>query len=173
MLYNNVGVSRTGLIGELSDADWRFQQRLTLDTVFYATRAVLPHMERQGAGSIVSMSSGAGIAGEYALGAYAAAKAGVMALTRCAAIEAAPHGVRVNSVHPGAVATTTGTTGERAAEALARLESTFKPGRYKLTFVARYVGPDGLDADVIVSADDTAEVVAVLEKHRQTKAEAL
>ena len=38
--------------------------------------------------------------------------------------------------------------GERAAEALARLESTFKPGRYKLTFVARYVGPDGLQLDL-------------------------
>ena len=63
--------------------------------------------------------------------------------------------------------------GERAAEALARLESTFKPGRYKLTFVARYVGPDGLDADIIVSADDTDAVAAVLAKHKNTKAERL
>jgi 3-oxoacyl-[acyl-carrier protein] reductase len=44
VLYNNVGVSRSGLIGDLSDEDWRFQQSLTLDSVFYATRAVIPHM---------------------------------------------------------------------------------------------------------------------------------
>ncbi len=58
VLYNNVGVSRPGLIGDTSDEDWRFQQRMTLDTAFFATRAVLPHMMRQRGGSIVSMSSG-------------------------------------------------------------------------------------------------------------------
>ena len=67
VLYNNVGVSRPGLIGELSDDDWHFQQRLTLDSVFYATRAVLPQMVSQRAGSIISMSSGAGIGGQYNL----------------------------------------------------------------------------------------------------------
>ena len=73
VLYNNVGISRTGLIGELSDSDWRFQQRMTLDTVFFATRAVLPYLMKQRSGSIVSMSSGAGIGGQYALGGYGAA----------------------------------------------------------------------------------------------------
>ena len=65
VLYNNVGVSRSGLLGELSDEDWRFQQSVTLDSVFYATRAVIPHMIENGGGSIVSMSSGAGIGGNY------------------------------------------------------------------------------------------------------------
>lgn len=101
VLYNNVGVSRSGLIGELSDDDWRFQQRLTLDTAFYATRAVLPHMVRQGGGSIVSMSSGAGIGGQYGLGGYAAAKAGVINLMETVATEYGPHGVRANAVTPG------------------------------------------------------------------------
>src|SRR6266700_2766590 len=53
VLYNGVGISRSGLIADVTDDDWRFQQRVTLDSVFYATRAVLPHMVRQGAGSIV------------------------------------------------------------------------------------------------------------------------
>jgi len=105
VLYNNVGVSRSGLIGDLSDEDWRFQQRLTLDTVFYATRAVLPHMVRQRAGSIVSMSSGAGIGGSWGLGGYAAAKAGVINLMETVATEYGLLGIRANAVTPGPTAT--------------------------------------------------------------------
>ena len=105
VLYNNVGVSRSGLIGELSDADWRFQQSVTLDSVFYATRAVLPHMVANGGGSIVSMSSGAGIGGNYNLGGYAAAKAGVINLMETVATEYGGHGIRANAVTPGPTAT--------------------------------------------------------------------
>ncbi len=105
VLYNNVGVSRSGLIGELSDDDWRFQQRLTLDSVFFATRAVLAPMVDAGRGSIVSMSSGAGIGGQYGLGGYAAAKAGVINLMETVAQEYGPHGIRANAVTPGPTAT--------------------------------------------------------------------
>jgi meso-butanediol dehydrogenase/(S,S)-butanediol dehydrogenase/diacetyl reductase len=101
VLYNNVGVSRTGTIAEITDDDWRFVQRVTLDSVFFATRAVLPHMVRQGGGSIVSMSSGAGVGGQYALGGYAAAKAGVINLMETVALEYGPRGVRANAVTPG------------------------------------------------------------------------
>lgn len=101
VLYNNVGVSRAGLVGDLSDEDWRFQQSMTLDTVFYATRAVLPHMIAGGGGSIVSMSSGAGIGGQYNLGGYAAAKAGVINLMETVATEYGRHGIRANAVTPG------------------------------------------------------------------------
>lgn len=105
VLYNNVGVSRSGLIGELSDDDWRFQQSVTLDSVFYATRAVIPHMIENGGGSIVSMSSGAGIGGNYNLGGYAAAKAGVINLMETVATEYGSHGIRANAVTPGPTAT--------------------------------------------------------------------
>ena len=105
VLSNNVGVSRSGLIGDLSDDDWRFQQRLTLDSVFFATRAVLAPMVQAGRGSIVSMSSGAGIGGQYGLGGYAAAKAGVINLMETVAQEYGPHGIRANAVTPGPTAT--------------------------------------------------------------------
>ncbi|MCX6507054.1 MAG: SDR family NAD(P)-dependent oxidoreductase [Actinobacteria bacterium] len=105
VLYNNVGVSRSGLLGELSDEDWRFQQSATLDSVFYATRAVIPHMIANGGGSIVSMSSGAGIGGNYNLGGYAAAKAGVINLMETVATEYGGHGIRANAVTPGPTAT--------------------------------------------------------------------
>jgi NAD(P)-dependent dehydrogenase (short-subunit alcohol dehydrogenase family) len=105
VLYNNVGVSRSGRIGDLTDDDWRFQQRLTLDTAFLATRAVIPHMVAHGGGSIVSMSSGAGIGGQYGLGGYAAAKAGVISLMETVATEYGDEGIRANSVTPGPTAT--------------------------------------------------------------------
>ena len=105
VLYNNVGISRSGLIADITDDDWRFVQTMTLDTVFYATRAVLPHMVKQRAGSIVSMSSGAAIGGEYNLGGYAAAKAGVINLMETVALEYGPYGVRANAVTPGPTAT--------------------------------------------------------------------
>ncbi len=105
ILYNNVGVSRSALIGDTTDEDWRFQQRMTLDTAFFATRAVLPYMVRQQRGSIVSMSSGAGIGGNYSLGAYGAAKAGVINLMETVATEYGLHGIRANAVTPGPTAT--------------------------------------------------------------------
>lgn len=105
VLYNNVGVSRVGLIGDTSDEDWRFQQRLTLDTCFYATRAVLPHMVKHGGGSIISMASGAGIGGQYELGGYAAAKAGVISLMETVSTEYGDLGIRANAVTPGPTAT--------------------------------------------------------------------
>jgi NAD(P)-dependent dehydrogenase (short-subunit alcohol dehydrogenase family) len=141
VLYNNVGVSRPGRIGDLSDDDWRFQQRLTLDTVFYATRAVLPHMERQGSGSIVSMSSGAGVGGQYALGGYGAAKAGVINLMETVALEYGPSGIRANAVTPGPTAT---------EPLLAYLEQ--QPGG-----VARHV--EGLDLRRLSRPEEVANTV--------------
>ena len=105
VLYNNVGVSRSGRIAEISNEHYRLQQRLTLDTCFYATREVIPHMLAGGGGSIISMSSGAGIGGQYGLGAYAAAKAGVIALMETVATEYGDEGIRANAVTPGPTAT--------------------------------------------------------------------
>ncbi len=144
VLYNNVGVSRSGLIGDLSDADWHFQQRVTLDSVFFATRAVLPHMVRAGGGSIVSMSSGAGIGGQYNLGGYAAAKAGVINLMETVATEYGRHGIRANAVTPGPTAT---------APLLAYLS-------------AQPAGIDGhavdLDLARLTEPDEVASIVALL-----------
>jgi meso-butanediol dehydrogenase/(S,S)-butanediol dehydrogenase/diacetyl reductase len=105
ILYNNIGVSRPSVVAEITDEDWRFVQRATLDSVFFATRAVLPHMVEQRAGSVVSMSSGAGIGGQYALGGYAAAKAAVINLMETVALEYGPYGIRANAVTPGPTST--------------------------------------------------------------------
>jgi 3-oxoacyl-[acyl-carrier protein] reductase len=73
---------------------------VTLNGTFRCTRAALRHMLPRGSGAVVNNASVVGWRAQAGQAHYAAAKAGVMALTRCAAIEAAPHGVRVNAVAP-------------------------------------------------------------------------
>src|SRR4029077_20158159 len=73
---------------------------VTLNGTFRCTRAALAHMYDAGGGVIVNNASVLGWRAQAGQSHYAAAKAGVMALTRCAAIEAAPHGVRINAVAP-------------------------------------------------------------------------
>lgn len=105
VLHNNAAFSISGRVGDITDEDWRTQQRVVLDSVFYGIRAALPHMIAQGGGSIVTTASGAGIGGEYGLGAYAAHKAAVINLTQTVAMEYAEEGVRCNAVTPGPTAT--------------------------------------------------------------------
>ena len=105
VLYANAAYSIPHLVADITDEEWREQQRVVLDSVFYATRAVLPHMVRQGGGSIIAISSGAGIGGEYSMGAYAAHKAAVINLMETVAMEYGPYGVRANAITPGPTAT--------------------------------------------------------------------
>lgn len=103
-LVNNAGVPlRTGLMAT-SDEDWRRVMAVNLDGCFYGLRAVGPAIRDSGGGSIVNISSIAGQIGYHATG-YAASKWGLTGLTKSAALEFAPWGIRVNSVHPGLVNT--------------------------------------------------------------------
>lgn len=98
--FNNAGLGGNGLITELSDEAWSRVLDVTLTGTFRCLRAVLPHMYERGAGVIVNNASVLGWRAQEKQAHYAAAKAGVMALTRSAAVEAAEHGVRVNAVAP-------------------------------------------------------------------------
>jgi len=71
-----------GSVGELSIEDWHTTISVTLSAVFYGTRFALPQMLAQGGGAIVNTASISGLAGDYGAGAYNAAKAGVINLTR-------------------------------------------------------------------------------------------
>jgi len=102
---NNAAAPLPGPLAELSDADWKSVQAVTLDGTFYGLRAALRIMGSAGAGVVLNISSGAALGGEPGLGAYGAAKAAVVNLTRTAAVENAPLGVRVNAILPGPIET--------------------------------------------------------------------
>ncbi|MFZ4519168.1 MAG: SDR family oxidoreductase [Microthrixaceae bacterium] len=97
---NNAGLGGNGLVTELSDEEWDRVIAVTLTGTFKCLRAVLPGMYERRSGAVVNNASVLGWRAQERQGHYAAAKAGVMALTRSAAIEAAEHGVRVNAVSP-------------------------------------------------------------------------
>jgi 3-oxoacyl-[acyl-carrier protein] reductase len=100
VLINNAGLGGTANLVETSDAQWAKILDVTLTGTMRVTRAFLPHMLARKAGAIVNNASVVGWRAQAGQSAYAAAKAGVMAFTRCVALEAAEGGVRVNAVAP-------------------------------------------------------------------------
>jgi 3-oxoacyl-[acyl-carrier protein] reductase len=100
VLVNNAGLGGTVNVVDMSDDQWHRVLDVTLTGTFRVIRATLPHMYKRGSGVIVNNASVLGWRAQKGQAHYAAAKAGVMALTRCAAVEAAEHGVRINGVAP-------------------------------------------------------------------------
>jgi len=100
VLVNNAGLGGTANVVDMTDEQWSKVLDVTLNATFRCTRAALRHMLPRRAGVIVNNASVLGWRAQAGQAHYAAAKAGVMALTRCAAIEAAEAGVRVNAVAP-------------------------------------------------------------------------
>ncbi len=106
VLVNNAGVGRLGSIEDASLQDWRAVLEINLDGVFLGTQKAIAAMKERG-GSIINVSSIEGIVGEPNLAAYNASKGGVRLLTKSAALHCAAqgYGIRVNSLHPGYIAT--------------------------------------------------------------------
>jgi 3-oxoacyl-[acyl-carrier protein] reductase len=100
VMVNNAGLGGSAELTTMSDDEWHRVVDVTLTGTFRCTRAALRHMTERRSGVIVNNASVVGWRAQAGQAHYAAAKAGVMALTRCAAVEAAPLGVRVNAVSP-------------------------------------------------------------------------
>ena len=100
VLVNNAGLGGTYDVVDTTDAQWSRILDTNLTGTFRCMRAALPAMIAQGGGAIINMSSICAWRAEAGQSAYAASKAGILALTRCAAVEAAPHNVRINAVVP-------------------------------------------------------------------------
>ena len=100
VLVNNAGLGGFARVVDMTDEQWHRVLDVTLHGTFRMLRATLPHMISRRSGVIVNNASVLGWRAQVGQAHYAAAKAGVMALTRCAAMEAAPHGIRVNAVAP-------------------------------------------------------------------------
>ena len=100
VLINNAGLGGTCDVVDMQDDEWLRVIDVTLHSAFRMTRAILPHMIERQSGVIVNNASVLGWRAQKGQSHYAAAKAGVMALTRCSALEVAEHGVRINAVSP-------------------------------------------------------------------------
>ncbi len=107
VLVNNAGIALAGRLVDLSLEDWRRQQAVNLEGVFLGIKHSIPAMVRSGEGSIINLSSVAGLRGANRLAAYCATKGGVRLLSKAMAVECGAEGwpIRVNSVHPGVIDT--------------------------------------------------------------------
>ena len=105
IMVANAGIGIMSPIAEMSLADWQRQQAINLDGVFLSIKHAIPAMRRAGGGSIVLMSSVAGLRGSPGLAGYSATKGGVRLLAKSVALEHAVDRIRCNSVHPGIIAT--------------------------------------------------------------------
>jgi SDR family mycofactocin-dependent oxidoreductase len=105
ILFNNAGICAYGLAHELTEEAWDTMLDINLKGAWVVARRVIPHMIARKAGVIINNSSIAGLRGMARLSHYAASKWGLVGLTKSWAIELAPHGIRVISLHPTGVNT--------------------------------------------------------------------
>lgn len=161
VFVNNAGLGGTAELHEMTDEQWSVVLDVTLNGTFRCTRAALNHMYERGSGVIVNNASVLGWRAQAGQAHYAAAKAGVMALTRCAAIEAARRGVRVNAVAPS-LAMHANLAKVTSDELLAELTEREAYGRYaepwEIANVIVFLASD-------YSSYMTGEVVAVSSQH--------
>jgi 3-oxoacyl-[acyl-carrier protein] reductase len=161
VLVNNAGLGGTAELHEMTDEQWNVVLDVTLNGTFRCTRAALNHMYANGRGVIVNNASVIGWRAQAGQSHYAAAKAGVMALTRCAAIEAAPHGVRVNAVSPSLAmhANLAKVTSDELLEELSAREAFGRPAEpWEVANVIVFLASD-------YSGYMTGEVVSVSSQH--------
>ena len=161
VLVNNAGLGGTAQVHEMTDEQWLVVLDVTLNGTFRCTRAALNHMYERGNGAIVNNASVIGWRAQAGQAHYGAAKAGVMALTRCAAIEAGPRGVRVNAVAPSLA------MHENLARSRPRSCSTSSPTREAF---GRWAEPWEVANVIVFLASDysgymTGEIVSVSSQH--------
>lgn len=105
VLFNNAATSTGGYVADLDPEGWDHSLRVMLTAAMYGMKAAIPHMIEQGGGSIVSTSSIYGLVSNAGNAPYSTAKAGLINLTRTAALEYGRKGIRANCICPGAVET--------------------------------------------------------------------
>lgn len=104
ILHNNIGIGMTGSVLDVTEEDWDLVMGVNLKTMVFCSKYAIPEMIRAGGGSIINISSIAGMRG-HGLAAYSASKGGVIALTKTMAVQHARDNIRVNCVAPGPVYT--------------------------------------------------------------------
>ena len=108
ILVNNAGIWRRGHVLETSSDQWDDIMDVNAKGVFLGTKAAIPEMRKAGGGSIVNISSTAGLVGSKTSAAYSASKGAVRIFTKSTAVQYAADGIRANSIHPGPIDTDMG-----------------------------------------------------------------
>jgi len=108
ILVNNAGIWRRGHVLETSSEQWDEIMDVNAKGVFLGTKAAIPEMRKAGGGSIVNISSTAGLVGSKTSAAYSASKGAVRIFTKSTAVQYAAEGIRANSIHPGPIDTDMG-----------------------------------------------------------------
>jgi NAD(P)-dependent dehydrogenase (short-subunit alcohol dehydrogenase family) len=101
ILFNNAGIIRRATVLELSEDDWDRVMAVNVKSIYLLSREVIPHMQKQGGGSIINSASGWGLAGGAKAAVYCASKGAVVLLTKAMAIDHGPQKIRVNCICPG------------------------------------------------------------------------
>jgi len=151
ILVNNAGILILKPVDETTEDDWDLTFRVNVRSVFLGTKAVVPALERAGGGSIVNISSIYGLVGAPSAAAYEASKGAVRLFTKASAVDLAKYKIRVNSVHPGVIATA------MTNELLTDPEST--KALLGTTILGRPAQPEEVSNVVLFLASDEASFV--------------
>ncbi len=153
VMMNNAGLAEPAPLDEISLESWNRVIAVTLTSAFLGMKLCLPIMRAQGQGVIVNTASISGTAADYGLSSYNAAKAGVINLTRSAAIENARHNIRINCVCPGFIDTrATQILGREHADELRRVYAEAHP-------IGRVGQADEIASTVLFLASDEASFI--------------
>ena len=150
VLVNNAGIVRTERVLETTERIWDDVMSVNAKGVFLGTKAAIPAMRAAGGGSIVNISSSAGLTGSTQNAAYHASKGAVRIFTKAAAIQYAQYNIRVNSVHPGMVDTDM-LAASRVGDVLEQ--------RLSVTPLARIGRPEEIAYGVLYLASDESSFV--------------
>ena len=149
VLVNNAAIYRMRALLDTTDEDFDEITRINQRGVFLGMRSVASVMRANGGGSIINISSGAGLKGVRNMIAYATSKWAVRGMTKCAALELASHGIRVNSVHPGVIET----------PMLKGNPDALNQAMIRATPIARIGKPDDIARMVMYLASDAASFI--------------
>jgi 3alpha(or 20beta)-hydroxysteroid dehydrogenase len=161
VLVNNAGIATFGPIDEYTHDAWNQIIAINLTGVFNGMKAAIPEMIKAKGGSIINISSTAGMRGYPALSGYTAAKHGVRGLTKSAALDLGKHNIRVNSVHPGVIRTpmTAEIPEDTSHVALDRVGEPEEVANL-IVFLASDESPFATGAEFIIDGGETAGLVA-------------
>ena len=179
VLVNNAGIEKRAAFLDITPEDWERQLAVNLSGTFYCTQAAAREMAKRRYGRIVNLASVAGLIGPIDLAAYGASKAGVIGLTRAAALDLADFGITVNAIAPGPIETEL-MLGAWTAEALRERPQHGAIARFgtvdEIAHVALFLASEesGYITGVTLSVDGgaVASGAYMVEKYRRRKADA-